>query len=100
MFDPTSRYAEIEEATMETAEGREIRYLKRRFLPDGRLQPTLQEITVAQSDRSDLIAARTLGEATQSWRIADANNAMDPLELTEEPGRKLKVAVPQPPGER
>jgi nucleoid-associated protein YgaU len=57
--------------------------------------PLLVEVTVNQGDRLDLIAARALGDPELFWRICDANNAMDPLELTAEPGRRLRVAIPQ-----
>ena len=40
-------------------------------------------------------AARTLGDPLQFWRVCDANNAMNPPELTEEAGRALRVPVPQ-----
>jgi len=96
MFDPTSRYASIETATFVMADGREVRYVKRRFLPDGSKQPLLTEMTVAQDERLDLITYRTLGEPTQFWRIADANNATDPLDLVERAGERIRVAVPQP----
>jgi nucleoid-associated protein YgaU len=36
---------------------------------------------VKQSDRLDLIAARTLGDPLLFWRIADANDAMNPFDL-------------------
>lgn len=95
MFKPSSRYYEIENAVHVTADGREITYKKRRFLPRPETMPLLTEVTLKQGDRLDLIAARTLGDAEQSWRIADANNAMHPEDLTAEPGRVLRVAVPQ-----
>jgi hypothetical protein len=53
-------------------------------------------VTVAQSDRLDLIASRTLGDSEQFWRVADANNAMHPLDLTEVVGRVLRIPLPQP----
>lgn len=95
MFEATSRYAAIETATLTNAEGRAIAYKRRRFLPQGDAMPLLVEITVAQGDRLDLITARTLGDPEQFWRVADANNAMHPLDLTAEPGRSVRVPVPQ-----
>jgi hypothetical protein len=50
---------------------------------------------VVQGDRLDLIAARTLGDSEQFWRVCDANDAMDPHELTAEPGRAVRVPVPR-----
>jgi hypothetical protein len=95
LFDPTSRYYALETATLATRDGRTIAYKRRRFLPQGAELPLQAEVTVAQIDRLDLIAARTLGDPEQSWRVCDANDAMDPLELTAEPGRRLRVPVPQ-----
>jgi hypothetical protein len=96
MIDQGSRYAKIETATLTAADGREISYLKRRFLPDGAAQPLLAEVTIVGGDRLDLIAARVIGEPTHWWRIADANNAIDPLDLVDQPGSKIRIAVPQP----
>ncbi len=53
------------------------------------------EITVNDGDRLDLITAKTLGDPEQFWRVCDANNAMNPFDLTAEPGRTLRVPVPQ-----
>ena len=95
MTDPGSRYANVETTTLVTVDGEEVRYLLRRFLPDGLKHPLLTEITVTQGDRLDLIAYRTIGDPVQFWRIADANNAMRCEELTEEIGRKLRITQPE-----
>jgi hypothetical protein len=95
MFDTTSRYYKIETATHTTVDGREITYVRRRFLRRGEDMPLLVEVTVADGDRLDLITARTLGDPEQFWRVADANNAMNPFDLTTEPGSTIRVAVPQ-----
>ncbi len=50
---------------------------------------------VGQSDRIDLIAYRTLGRPELWWRIADANDALDPFALVV-PGRVLRVPRPTP----
>jgi len=95
MFDYTSRYFNIETASLTTKEGRVVAYVRRRFLPQGEDMQTLVEVVVTQGDRLDLITARTLGDPKQSWRVADANNAMNPFDLTEEPGSTLRVPTPQ-----
>ncbi len=94
MFQPDSRYAGIANAILLTPEGREITYTRRRFLPRSASLPLLTEVSVIDGDRLDLIAARTLGQANQGWRIADANDAIHPLDLLEA-GRSLRVPVPQ-----
>ncbi|VVB95202.1 Uncharacterised protein [uncultured archaeon] len=94
MFEYTSRYYDLENATFITPDGRKMTYKRRRFLPQGENMPLLTEITPIQGDRLDLIAFRTLGDPELFWRICDANNAMNPEDLIE-PGRIIRVAVPQ-----
>lgn len=97
MLEHTSRYAHIPEAVYESPDGREIKYIRRRFLPQGRTLPVLAEVTVEVGDRIDLIAARTLGDVEQWWQVCDANNAMHPFSLTAEIGRVLRAPIPQFP---
>ena len=96
MFDSSSRYAAVETATLRDVDGRVVAYVRRRFLPQGAGLPLLIEVDVVQGDRLDLITARTLGDPEAFWRICDANNALDPAELTRAPGRRLRVPLPQP----
>jgi len=95
MFDPTSRYANLEQAALATADGRTVAYVRRRFLPRGETLPLLTTVTVTDGDRLDLIAARTLGDARQFWRVCDAMDALVPRTLTADPGRALRVPIPQ-----
>jgi hypothetical protein len=95
MFEPTSRYYALEDASLTSADDRIITYKRRRFLPEGEKMPLLVEVTVTEGDRLDLITARTLGDPEQFWRVCDANNAMNPSDLTAETGRVLRVPVPQ-----
>jgi hypothetical protein len=95
MFEHTSRYDPIEDAIYEAADGLRITYKRRRFLPQGQAIPLLVEVTAGVDDRLDLIAARVLGDAEQYWQVCDANNAMNPFDLTAEPGRPLRVPLPQ-----
>jgi hypothetical protein len=94
MFDPGSRYAALETATL-TDGDRPIAYKRRRFLPRGADLPLLTDTTVADGERLDLVAARTLGDPEQFWRVCDANDAMKPADL-ERSGRNLRIPVPQP----
>jgi hypothetical protein len=96
MFNYTSRYDKLETATFELADGRVVSYKRRRFLPQGGQMPLLAEVTVTEGDRLDLITARTLGDPEHFWRVADANNSMNPFELAAEVGRRLRVTIPQP----
>jgi len=99
LFPPTSRYNTIETATLAIDGGPEgpleIIYLKRRFVPPGERFALLQEHTVEAGDRLDNITARYLGDPLQFWRICDANNTMDPFDLTAEIGRRLRITLPE-----
>ena len=95
MFPVTSRYYGIEIAKYETPDGREIVYLRRRFLPLPGNGPLIAEHVVVQGDRLDNITARNLADPEQFWRVCDANNAMEPDELTAEIGRRLRIPFPQ-----
>lgn len=97
MFEPTSRYANIEIATRTVtgADGksREVRYLRRRFVPQPDANSTLVEHEVVAGDRLDNLTARYLGEPELFWTVCDTNGAMHPLELTEEIARKIRIAL-------
>lgn len=97
MFDKTSRYYSLETATLETAQAdgttRKIRYKRRRFLPKPGDPETTMGYIVAQGDRLDVITARYAGDPLQFWRIADANLAGRPRELTDEPGALVRIPV-------
>ena len=95
MFDPTSRYYGLEQATYTCRDGDEMRYVRRRFCPQGEHLPLLIEVTVTDGDRLDLLTARTLGDPLQFWRVCDANNALYPFDLLDETGRTLRVPIPQ-----
>jgi hypothetical protein len=96
MFNYQSRYYNLETVKLTLPDGREAVYKRRRFLPRGSAMPLLVEVSVTEGDRLDLITARTLGDPEHFWRVADANTAMNPFDLTTEVGRVLRVAVPQP----
>ena len=95
-FDHRSRYAELaaQPAVYVDARGREIPYVRRRFLPQGRRIPTLNEIAVGPGERLDLLATRAVGDPQQFWRLCDANDAMNPFDLLAESGPSLRVPLP------
>lgn len=94
-LSPMSRYSGIETATIETAEGKVIIFLRRRFLPDPARFALLEEHVVLQGERLDNITAKYLGDPEQFWRVCDANGAMRPNELTETVGRHLRITLPE-----
>ena len=95
MFPPTSRYANIEVAQLDLGQGRTVNYLRRLFVPQPDRFVSLLDLVVVDGDRLDNIAARYLGDPDQLWRVADANGAMRPDELTETPGRRLLITLPE-----
>lgn len=95
MIGPLSRYASIEQVTLTLPDGREIRYLRRRFVPLPERLALLGEAVVQSEDRLDRIAAAQLGDAELSWRIADGNRSLHPDALVEVPGRRLRVTAPE-----
>ena len=94
-FSPTSRYYTTETATYTTSDGRTVVYLRRRFIPPPERFATLEEHVVTQGERLDNIAALRIGGPEQFWRIADANAALRPQELTEEIGRRVRITLPE-----
>ena len=95
MFDPTSRYYALKDASYVQPDGTVVVYKKRRFLPQAETIRSLSEVVTVRGDRLDLIAFRTLGRPELFWRIADANDAMDPFDLTATAGTTLRIPVPQ-----
>jgi nucleoid-associated protein YgaU len=95
MFDPDSRYAAVPTATHRLPDGREVAYKRRRVVPPAETLSKLGEETVQPGDRMDLIAHRALGHPEHFWRIADANDALDPHHLLQ-PGRRLTIPLPEP----
>jgi len=90
----SSRYRDVDVATLSTAEGRTIAYLRRRFVPPSESFSLLREHVVRAGERLDQVAATEIGDPEQFWRVADANGAMAPEELTDAPGRRLRITHP------
>lgn len=94
LYPATSRYSGLDTATFTTGDGREVIYLRRRFVPSPELFQTIEQHMVTEKERPDTIAAAYLGDPELFWRLCDANNAMRPEELTETVGRELKITLP------
>lgn len=72
-----------------------IPYLRPRLLPSPDSFVTIATYEVRVGDRADVLAFRQFGDAEQWWRIADANPVLDPRELTDTPGRTLRITLPE-----
>lgn len=94
-FPPNSRYYGIETLQLASDGGEPIVYLKRRFLPRPERFSAVGEHVVRDMDRPDIVANEYLNDPEQFWRIADANCAMNPSDLTREPGRTLRITLPE-----
>jgi len=93
-FPQTSRYVLTETATLETADGKTLVYLRRRFVPPPERLALLAEHKVAQGDRLDNVTAHYLGDPEQFWRVCDANRAMWPDDLMVI-GERLRITWPE-----
>jgi hypothetical protein len=93
----SGRYAASAQLTYVTASGAHVAYLDTRILPPG-ASVASAGVTAVRADelhRLDLVAFRTLGNAELAWRIADANDAMDPFELCARTGTSLRLPASQ-----
>jgi hypothetical protein len=93
-FPPTSRYVGVGIGAWDPGTGEPaIPFLRRRLCPLPERFAPLYEVRVAEGDRRDLIAAHHLGDPASWWRLADANGAIDPRELTAVIGRELRITM-------
>ncbi len=95
MFPINSRYYGIATVTLETQDGKQIVFLRRRFVPSPERFDLLTEHTVSEDERLDNITAIYLGDPEQFWRICDANGVIRPEELTETVGRRIRITLPE-----
>ena len=70
-------------------------YLRRRFIPPPDDFFLLQEHTVTEGQRLDTISNQYLGDPEQFWRLCDANGVMQPNELTDTVGGKIRITLPE-----
>lgn len=94
-FAPGSRYHGLPVKAHTLPDGRIVPYVARRFIPPPERFALLALHTVMEGDRIDNLAAQYLGDATQYWRIADANAAMRPETLTGEAGQAVRITLPE-----
>lgn len=95
-----SRYAGVGTAIARGADGTEIPYLLRRFVPQSADVAELVRVDPARGGtRVDLLAARLVGDPEQFWRLLDANDGMNPFDFVDEtrdrPLRVPRALAPQ-----
>jgi hypothetical protein len=93
-FTPESRYLGIGLATWATPQGEQVEYVRRRFIPPPERFALIQRYRVTQGDRIDVVAANVYGEPLFYWRICDANLAVDPNDVTAQPGAFIRITLP------
>jgi len=87
VFLENSRYFKVKQAEAQAEDGRIVKVVRLRRLPEVRGSATL----VKQNDRLDIIAQTTYSDATRFWHIADANSELKANDLTDEPGSTVNV---------
>jgi hypothetical protein len=90
-FSPKSRYHQLPLAALTGPDGREIRYVKRRFIPPPRLDPNDPVHVVTAGERPDHLANDHLGDPELSWQLFDHNLTQRPWELTRHPGSAVRL---------
>jgi hypothetical protein len=90
-FPPDSRYhgAPMKLATL--LDGREVRYVGRRFTPAPETIEVSTVHTVRGGDRLDLLAAQYFGNPTQGWKILDANLIREPGTALANTGSRIAI---------
>jgi hypothetical protein len=91
--NPSSRYygTGVEQITLPN--GATVSYLSRRIIPPMSIYKQTQNYTVAAGDRTDLLAARFLGDPILFWMLADANGVEDSNDLTATPGKVILIPL-------
>jgi hypothetical protein len=87
MFDDKSRYKKAETYTVTDSRGRSVTVVG---VPKAPSLSLLGYHRLIQGQRLDHLAYQYLGEATASWKIAEANEAM----LQEAISEKSEIAIP------
>ena len=93
-FPPTSRYYGLPIRRAVAADGREVAFVARRFLPPLDSFETSDVHISGGRDRLDLLAARYFGDPEQGWRLVEANGLRDPRMALQEAGTSLRIATP------
>ncbi len=91
---PNSRYVGLPTRNFTGPDDQTVVYLSRRLVPQSNRFSALQQHVMAPEERLDQVAAAKYGDPLLAWRLADANGALDPIEL-ETRGRVIRVTLPE-----
>src|SRR5262245_2068822 len=89
-----SRYQGVQPAIWTTPDGRKTIYLSRRIVPQPARFGIIGTHRMRDGERLDQVAWQLLGDPLLAWRLADANNALDPAEL-EQRGQRIRLTLPE-----
>lgn len=93
-FPPNSRYADSEQASYTSADGRVITYVALRLLPPPEDFSPLALHRLVTAERVDLLAEQYYGDPEQYWRICDANRVSWPPDATATPDALIVIPLP------
>lgn len=93
-FSISSRYHSVEISSIENQNGEPVAYVKRRLIPAQENYFVLQKYICSEGDRPDLLAQKFYNDPERFWQILDANVILDPDELTNTPGKIIKISLP------
>ena len=91
---PNSRYVGLPTRSFTGPDGKVLVYFSRRLVPQADRFSAIQQHTMAPEERLDQVASTKYGDPLLAWRLADANNALDPAEL-EHRGRVILITLPE-----
>ena len=94
MIDQNSRYANAPEAELTRPDGSTVRYIVPPILPHPESYTPARQYRVTDSDRPDILAAKTYGQATAWWLLANANTAAHPDQIADTPGKTRVIPMP------
>lgn len=90
--DVEGRYAGLGTEVLDLEDGSRVIYRSRRMVPaQERIGGRQTFDATHMPERIDLVAAQTLGDAFQFWRICDANEAMNPFDVVAERAGTLRI---------
>jgi len=95
VYDELSRYRGLPLVKLTFPDGGEVVYVARRFLPQPQQLAEIAQVSVREGDRLDILSSQQFGDARWWWRIADANAALDPADLTARIGTRLRITLPE-----
>jgi len=90
-FASNSRYSGVPFAILVDADGREVAYVTRRFVPPPSVDPMDPVHTVTDGERPDHLAAQHLGDPERYWQLCDHNLTRQPWELTAQAGALVRL---------